>query len=412
MPRLITLFTALILFSPLGAENWPEFRGPTGQGHYPKALPTEWSTTKNVVWKQAIPGRGWSSPIVQDGCVYLTSAVAVADSKDQSLQALCLDAANGKILWQKEVFRQDGAKAPRIHKKNSHASPTPLTDGKRLFVHFGHQGTACLDLEGNVLWRNTELRYSPVHGNGGSPILVKDKLVFSCDGGDQQFVVALDKTNGKVAWKTDRKCEAFKKFSFSTPLVINVKGKEQIISPGSDAVVAYDPADGKEIWRAKYEGYSVIPRPVFGQGMVFFSSGYDSPSLLAIKADGAGDVTGTHIAWTLSKGAPHTPSPLLVKDELYVVSDGGLASCLDARTGKAHWQKRIGGNFSASPLHADGRIYLQSEEGVTTVLKSGTTFEQIAQNKMEERTFASFAVADGAIYLRTETKLYRIQEKK
>jgi len=412
MQRLITLFIALVMFSQPRAENWPEFRGPTGQGHYGKPLPTEWSTTKNVVWKQPIPGHGWSSPIVQDGRIYLTTAVPVVGSKDQSLQALCLDASNGKLLWQTEVFLQDGAKAPRIHKKNSHASPTPLTDGKRLFVHFGHQGTACLDLNGKVLWRNRDLRYSPVHGNGGTPILVKDKLVFSCDGGDQQFVVALNQADGKVAWKTPRNCDAFKKFSFSTPLLITVKGEEQVVSPGSNAVVAYNPADGKEIWRAKYEGYSLIPRPVFGHGMVFLSSGYDSPTLLAVKVDGAGDVTGSHIAWTVAKGAPHTPSPLLVNDELYVVSDGGLASCLDARTGKAHWQKRIGGNFSASPLHADGRIYLQSEEGVTTVLKVGNTFEQIGQNKMEERTFASFAVADGAIYLRTESKLYRIQEKK
>ena len=411
MLRLISMSIVLVVLSQLHAEDWPEFRGPTGQGHYGKALPTEWSTTKNVVWKQTIPGKGWSSPIVQDGRIYLTTAVPVPGSKDQSLQALCLDAAKGKLLWQTEVFRQDGAKAPRIHKKNSHASPTPLTDGRRLFVHFGHQGTACLDLDGKVLWRNTELRYVPVHGNGGSPILVKDKLVFSCDGFDKQFVVALDKDRGKVVWKTDRKCEAFKKFSFSTPLLIAANGREQIISPTSDAVVAYDPADGKEIWRAKYDGYSLIPRPVFGHGMVFLSSGYDLPSLLAIRVNGRGDVTKSHIAWTISKGAPLTPSPLLVKDELYMVSDGGLASCLDAKTGKVHWQERIGGAFSASPLHADGRIYLQSEEGVTTVLKIGTTFEQIAQNKMEERTFASFAAADGAIYLRTESKLYRIQEK-
>jgi len=411
MLRLISMSIVLVVLSQLHAEDWPEFRGPTGQGHYGKALPTGWSTTKNVVWKQDIPGKGWSSPIVQDGRVFLTTAVPVPGSKDQSLQALCLDAAKGKLLWQTEVFRQDGAKAPRIHKKNSHASPTPLTDGRRLFVHFGHQGTACLDLDGKVLWRNTELRYVPVHGNGGSPILVKDKLVFSCDGFDKQFVVALDKDRGKVVWKTDRKCEAFKKFSFSTPLLIAANGREQIISPTSDAVVAYDPADGKEIWRAKYDGYSLIPRPVFGHGMVFLSSGYDLPSLLAIRVNGRGDVTKSHIAWTISKGAPLTPSPLLVKDELYMVSDGGLASCLDAKSGKVHWQKRIGGAFSASPVHADSRIYLQSEEGVTTVLKIGTAFEQIAQNKMEERTFASFAAADGAIYLRTESKLYRIQEK-
>jgi outer membrane protein assembly factor BamB len=394
------------------AEDWPEFRGPTGQGHYTgKRLPIEWSTTKNVVWKQSIPGSGWSSPIVQDGRVFLTSAMPVKGSKDLSLQALCLDAETGKLLWQTEAIRQNAAKAAPIHSKNSHASPSPVTDGKRLYVHFGHQGAACLDLAGKVLWRNTELRYAPVHGNGGSPILVDGRLVFSCDGGDKQFVVALDAETGRVVWKTDRKSEASRRFSFSTPLLIAVNGNQQIVSPASDAVMAYDPADGREIWRAKYDGYSVIPRPVFGHGMIFLSSGYDRPTLLAIRAGGTGDVSETHIAWSTTKGAPHTPSPLLVGDELYVVSDGGIASCFDARTGKLHWQERIGGSFSASPFAAGGRIYLQSEEGVTTVLRAGTKLERLAENKLGERTFASYAVADGAIYLRTETKLYRIQEK-
>src|ERR1043165_8272650 len=393
-------------------ENWSEFRGPTGQGHYGgKNLPVEWSTTKNVVWKQPIPGKGWSSPIVLDGRIYLTTAVPIEGSKDLSLQAICLDAQKGKQLWQTEVFRQDGAKAPRIHPKNSHASPSPITDGKRLYVHFGHQGTACLDLNGKILWKTTELRYAPVHGNGGTPILVDDRLVFSVDGGDKQFVVALDQKNGKVVWKTDRKSSAVKKFSFSTPLLITANGKRQIISPASDAVIAYDPVDVKKLWRAAYDGYSVIPRPVFGHGMVFLSSGYDSPKLLAIRVDGTGDVTDSHIVWSLMKGAPHTPSPLLVGDELYTVSDLGIASCLDAKTGKVHWQERIGGGFSASPLYADGKIYLQSEQGVTTVVRASTTFEQLATSKLNERTFASYAVTDGVIYLRSEGHLYRIQAK-
>ncbi|MBI3411920.1 MAG: PQQ-like beta-propeller repeat protein [Planctomycetes bacterium] len=394
------------------AEDWREFRGPTGQGLYDgKGLPIEWSTTKNVAWKQAIPGRGWSSPIVLDGRVYLTSAIAVSSSKDQSLKAMALDAGSGNVLWKTEVFRQDGAKAPNIHPKNSHASPSPVTDGKRFYVHFGHQGTACLDLDGKVVWRNRDLRYAPVHGNGGSPILVGDKLIFSCDGGDKQFVVALDTATGKPRWKTERKSTAVKKFSFSTPLAIAVDGKTQIISPGSDAVVAYDAASGSELWRAKYDGYSVIPRPVFGLGMVFLSSGYDNPKLYAIKVDGKGDVTESHIAWTLAKNAPHTPSPLLVDAELYTISDRGMASCIDARTGTIHWQERLGGNFSASPLHADGRIYLQSEDGATTVIRAGTKFEKVGESRLEERTFASYAVADGAIYLRTEKHLYRIQAK-
>ena len=405
------LVTGFALSSSLRAEDWREFRGPTGQGHYDgKKLPIEWSTTKNVAWKTPIPGHGWSSPIVLDGRVYLTSALAKDDSQEISLRALCLDAAKGGILWNEQVFLQD-AKAPKIHSKNSHASPSPITDGTHIYVHFGHQGTACLDLKGKVIWRSTEHRYAPVHGNGGTPILVDDKLVFSADGGNTQFVIALNKATGKTAWKTPRKSTASKKFSFCTPLLITVDGKQQIISPASDAVVAYDPADGKEIWRCGYEGYSVIPRPVFGHGMIFISCGYDYPKTYAIKVDGKGDVSETHIAWTLEKGAPHTPSMLLVGDELYTVSDRGLASCLVAKTGKPHWQEKIGGAFSASPTFADGKIYFQSEDGKTTVVRAAKKFETVATSEVGERTFASYGIADGAIYLRTETKLYRIENK-
>ncbi|MBI2803988.1 MAG: PQQ-like beta-propeller repeat protein [Planctomycetes bacterium] len=406
------LFAIFAFTNSVRAEDWTEFRGPTGQGLYTgKNLPIEWSTTKNVAWKTSIPGRGWSSPILLKGRVYLTSAVPIKGSKDLSLKAICLDAGKGTILWQTEVFVQDGARAPRIHGKNSHASPTPITDGKRLYVHFGHQGSAALDLNGKVLWRNRELRYAPVHGNGGTPILAGDRLIFSADGADKQFVVALDTASGKVAWNTDRKSQSPRRFSFSTPLLISVNGKEQIISPASDKVGAYDAKTGNEIWQVKYDGYSVIPRPVFGHGLIFISTGYNSPSVLAIRPDGAGDVTQTHVAWTLKKGAPHTPSLLLAGDELYMVSDSGIASCVDAKTGNVHWQERIGGGFSASPFFADGKVYLQSETGVTTVLRAGKTFEVLATSKLGERTFACYAVADGAIYLRTESKLYRIQRQ-
>jgi hypothetical protein len=413
MKRLaVVLVSAFLAHAAARAEDWPEFRGPTGQGHYAgKGLPTEWSDTKNVAWKQPVPGKGWSSPIVQAGRVYLTTAVPVEGSKDQSLRALCLDAASGKLLWQTEVFRQDGKKAPAIHGKNSHASPTPLTDGRRLYVHFGHQGTAALDLDGTVLWRNTALRYAPVHGNGGTPVRIDDRLVFAVDGSDQQFIVALDTKDGEVLWKTDRGCKAYKKFSFGTPLVITTGGKRQIVSPASHAVIAYDPDGGKELWRVQTDGYSVVPRPVFGHGLVFLSTGYDQPRLLAVRAGGTGDVTESHVAWSTTKAAPHTPSPLLVGDELYTVSDLGIVRCVDARTGKGHWQERLEGSFSASPLYAEGKIYVQSEEGVATVLRAGKEYAVVAQNTIEERTFASYAAADGAIYLRTERHLYRIGAK-
>lgn len=405
---IIAALSCLVVAVALRAEDWTEFRGPTGEGVAKSALPTEWSPQSNVVWKKPIPGSGWSSPAVVKDRIYLTTAVPEKGSKDLSLRALCLDAKTGNVVWNNEIFKQ-GEKAPRIHGKNSHASPSPIVEGDRVYVHFGHQGTAALDLKGKILWKNDKLGYSPVHGNGGSPAIVGKALVYSADGGNTQFVIALDKTTGELLWKTPREATSSKKFAFSTPLVIDVAGKKQIVSPGPGIVAAYDPADGKEIWRVNYgEGYSVIPRPVFGHGMVYLSSGYDSPVLYAIKVDGTGDVTTSHVAWTLKKGAPHTPSPLLVGDELYVVSDGGLASCLDATTGKIHWQDRIGGQHSASPMFAGGKVYFQDEAGVGTVIKAGKTFELISRNDLAEKTLASHAAKDGALYIRTEKNLYRI----
>jgi outer membrane protein assembly factor BamB len=411
-PLLLLLAALAATRSSASGESWPEFRGPTGQGLVPAGrLPIEWSPTKNVVWKQAIAGKGWSSPVLAEGRLYLTSSIPVSGNAgtDQSLRALCLDAASGKILWQREVFRQNGAKAPAIHVKNSHASPTPLLHGRHLYLHFGHQGTACLDLAGNVRWRNTSLAYAPVHGNGGSPIVVDDTLIFSCDGAENPFVVGLACGSGEVVWKTERRTNASRTFSFSTPLLIEVNGHKQVISPGSNLVAAYDPRTGQEIWRVRYEGYSLIPRPVFGHGLVFVSTGYNTPSLLAIRPDGKGDATDTHVAWMLRRGAPHTPSPLLVGEELYLVSDNGTATCLDARTGKVHWQERLRGAFSASPLGGDGKIYFQSEQGVGFVIRASRQFEQLARNDLNERTLASYAVLEGALFIRTEKHLYRIQ---
>jgi outer membrane protein assembly factor BamB len=324
-----------------------------------------------------------------------------------SLHALCLDESSGKTLWDAEVF--GGRQASHIHSKNSHASPTPLVADGRVYVHFGHQGTACLDVEGTVLWRNTTLAYPPVHGSGGSPILVGDALVFSCDGASDPFVVALDRNTGKVLWKTRRTTTAKKTFSFSTPLLITVNGQQQVISPGSGMVGAFDPKTGREIWRVRYgEGYSVIPRPVFGQGLIFIATGFDQPTVMAIRPGGHGDVTETHVAWTLKKSAPNTPSLMLVDEELYMVSDGGIASCVDAKTGRVHWQERIGGNYSASPIYADGRIYFQNEEGAGVVVKASDEFQKLANNTLGERTLASYAVADDALFIRTDKHLYKV----
>lgn len=400
----IALAPLLLIVTTAHGGDWPEFRGPTGQGHSTAHnLPLEWSGTRNVAWRQAIPGLGWSSPVLHDGRLYLTSAQG---SNSLSLRALCLLADNGKMLWNVEVF---SPAAGQMHKKNSQASPTPLIEGNRLYVHFGPYGTACLDLKGNVLWRNTTLAYPPVHGTGGSPVLAGKALVFSCDGRSDPFVVALDKTSGQVLWKVRRDTQARSKFSFSTPLLITVKGQQQLISPGSGMVCALDPASGREIWRVRYgNGYSVVPRPVFGHGLVFIGTGFDQPSVLAIRPDGQGDVTDTHVVWKLSKGAPLTPSLLLAGDELYMVSDAGIASCVEARTGKVYWQERVGGNYSASPLFADGRIYLQSEQGTGVVLQPGRQFRKLAENALGARTLASYAVDDGALFIRTEEHLLKV----
>lgn len=411
MYRTIWLFALATFAAPAWAGDWPEFRGPTAQGRYDgPPLPARWSRSENVRWKSAIPGRGWSSPVVVDGRIYLTTAVP--RNADHSLRALCLDAKNGDTIWDKEVFLQDGRSAPRIHAKNSHASPTPVVRDGKIFVHFGHQGTACFLQDGKIVWRNREQHYAPVHGNGGSPLLVDDLLIFSCDGADDPYVVALDAATGKQRWKTPRSVDSDKRFAFCTPLLIKVGGQTQVVLPSAGGVIAYEPKTGAEIWKVRYQGYSVIPRPVFGHGLIFLSTGYDSPQLIAVRADGKGDVTDTHVAWRMTRNAPHAPSALLVGDELFVVSDRGIASCLDARSGKVHWQERLNGTYSASPLYADGRVFFLSETGLATVIKAGRSFEQIARNDLKERTLASVAAADGALYIRTENHLYRIEEKK
>lgn len=411
MPTLpLVVLTLTLTASP---SDWPSFRGPGGNGHAADAKPvTEWNATKNITWKQPVPGQGWSSPVIVDGRIYLSAAVPAAENstKEYSLRLLCLDAKRGDIQWDTEVFRQDSERTVSIHPKNSHASPTPLVENGRVYVHFGHQGTACVDADGKVLWRTDKYRYAPVHGNGGTPILVDEALIFSCDGAENPFVLALHRDTGEELWKQPRNSEATKKFSFSTPLYLEVDGRPQVISPGSNLVAGYDPKTGKELWRVTYDGYSVIPKPVYGHGLVYICTGYNTPSLLAIRPDGEGDVTETHVAWKISRGVPHTPSLLLVGDELYMVSDKGIATCVDAATGTEHWQERIGGNFSASPLFANGRIYLLSEEGEGILLAPEKTFKVLARNKLEERTLASYGVSGNTLFIRSDKHLYRIEE--
>ncbi|HEY2933610.1 MAG TPA: PQQ-binding-like beta-propeller repeat protein [Acidobacteriota bacterium] len=395
--RTILLFLlggALVL-----AQDWPEFRGPTGQGYSEeRGLPLTWSETEHIKWKVPIPGRGWSSPAIQGNRIWLTTAT----EEGRSLRAVCVDRETGGIAHNVEVLRRNNP-GP-INAKNSHASPTPVIEGDRIYLHFGAHGTACINQSGEIIWK-TRLEYSGQHGPGGSPVLYEDLLIVSCDGQDVQFVAALDKGSGKIRWKRFR--DGYQ--AYSTSLVVRLPDGDQVISPGAHRAIAYEPQTGKEIWSVSYgDGFSNVPRPVYGHGLVFICTGFFEPSLLAVRVDGRKDVTRTHVAWSLKRGVPLTPSPLLVGEELYLVSDNGIASCLDAKTGKEHWRVRLGGNHSASPVYADGRIYFLSEEGDSVVIAPGTQFQKLATNHIDGMALASMAVSRGSIFIRTDTHLYRL----
>jgi len=394
------------------ADSWPEFRGPGAQGISAATnVPVSWSATSNIAWKVAVPGKGWSSPVLADGQIYLTTACPIEGSNDVSLRVICLSASDGGTLWNVEAIHPYASVLTPGHMKNSQASPTPIIRGGRIFAHFGHMGTACLTLDGKVVWRQQEVKYSPLHGNGGSPLLVDSELVFNCDGLTNPFVAALDAGTGNVKWKTPRDTQAKNKFSFSTPLLVERENSKQVVSAGSGFVAGYDPADGREFWRFRYgNGYSVVPRPVLSGDLLFVSSGFDSPVLYAIRIEHAsGDITSKNAAWKYAKQAPNTPSMLVAGRELYFVSDAGIASCLDSQTGAVHWSERLEGNFSASPIYAEGRIYFQNEAGAGFVIKAGTRFELISKNDLGERSLASYAVADDHLFIRTVNHLWAIK---
>lgn len=399
-------------------EDWPEFRGPTGQGHSnATGVPTRWSPAQNVVWKTALAGTGWSSPVVVGDKIYLTTAVPAGGQEvpeaDRSLRVLCLNAADGVTVWDKEVFLQKAADAPKIHKKNSHASPTVVAEAGKIYAHFGHQGTACLDAAtGDITWSTREFAYKPVHGNGGSPVIVDELLIFNADAAENPSVIALEKATGKLKWRFARQSGAKSKFSFCTPLLIEVNGARQLITPGSGVVNALDPLTGSEIWRVDYGmGYSVVPRPIYAHGLIFLSSGYDSPVAMAIRPDGKGDVTATHVAWKITKRAPHNPSMLVVGELLYMVADNGILSCIEPKTGKVVWEERTTGPISASLLQAGGNIYLQDEAGLGVVVKPGKMHNIVAKNDLKERSLATPAVIGSDLLIRTQGNLYRIGKK-
>ena len=415
---IIHFLGALIFLTFSPASDWPKFRGPTGDGHANvKSIPLNWSATENVKWKVPVPGKGWSSPVLSGGKIYLTTAFAEGGNQDaagvkRELRALCFDAETGKTVWDTKVFDQ-GASSKAIHKKNSHASPTPIIENGKVYVHFGHMGTACLDLKGKIIWTNDDLGYNPLHGNGGTPIIVDDLLIYSADALTDPFIVALYKKDGKVAWKKPRsETPQSRKFSFSTPTLIKTGRGPQVISPASGAVFSYDPRTGEELWSVNYGGWSVIPKPGVYKNMIFVGTGYERAHLLGIRIDekSKGNVTDSHIEWEITKRAPNTPSFMIVGDLLYFISDGGIATCVEPMTGEVIWQERAAGPMSASPIHSNGRIYFLDEQGQTTVIKAGRKFEVLARNSINERTLASYAIGEGVIYIRSLKHLYRIEE--
>jgi outer membrane protein assembly factor BamB len=401
MPWLVFLLVCLAALETAHAQDWPGFRGPNGQAHSTsRSVPLEWSESRNVAWKAAVSGRGWSSPAIVGGRAWITTAVTASRT---SLRLLAYAVDTGRLAIDVEVFNVGDTTL--LKDKNSHASPTPIVKGDRVYVHFGTLGTAALTTSGDILWR-TQLPFQPEYGNGGSPLLYGDLLIVNCDGSDQAYVVALDTRTGAVRWKTPRRTPSGS--AYTTPLLVRVGGRDAVVSVGAHSATAYDPITGAELWHVNHYGSSTVPSPVYGHGLVFLASGFQTVTLLAVRADGAGDVTATHVAWKVGRSAPLTPSPLLVGNELYIVTDAGIATCLDAATGRRHWQQRLKGEYSASPLYAGGRIYFLNEDGATTVVAPGTQFRTLATNTLDGLTLASPAISNGSIFIRTASHLYRI----
>ena len=401
-----------------------------------QSVPVRFSESEHVSWKTEIPGRGWSSPVIADHVVWVTTVLEripseedrlamlreggipenkfkeLAIAKSIDLKLIALDFQSGSIL--RTIDLSSISKPDPIHAVNSYASPTPVIDGDRIYCHFGTYGTFCIDREsGDMVWqRRLPLDHSV--GPGSSPLIYGDLLVLIQDGMERQYVTALDKATGETIWERDRpEMEAptgDQKKSFCTPIAIRDKqGREQLICMGSQWMVAHDPKTGDEIWRVYHgKGFSVVPRPVYGDGVVYFCTGFGKPQLWAVRVDGTGDVSTTHVAWTSLQGIPAKSSPLLYEDRLYVVADNGVASCFDCRDGTQIWKKRIGGDYSASPILVGGMIYFGSHDGMITVIKPGDDGEVVAENQVVGKIMASPAVVDNALILRTENAVYRI----
>ncbi len=407
-------------FSASGDEkNWPQFRGPSGLGlSESQGLPLQWSETENVMWKTPIHGRAWSSPVVQDGRVWLTTAT----EDGHVLSVVSVDSDSGKVVLDNALFEVE--KPQFAHKFNTYASPTPVAEPGRVYVTFGSPGTACLDSKtGIVLWERRDFVCNHFRGAGSSPVLHGGLLIMNFDGSDFQFIVALDKKTGKTIWRKERsidykdlgsdgkpEAEGDWRKAFATPHVAVFGGKPLLISQGAKAAYGYEPVSGRELWRVEERtSHSAGTRPVVNNDFVFFPSGWSQGQILAVKPGGAGDVTESHVVWRSKRNVPKKPSLLLAKDLLFMIDEVGVAGCLDPKTGDEIWRERVGGNYSASPLFADDRIYLFSEEGKTTVLDASRSFRALATNQLFDGFMASPAVSGNALILRSKSALYRIQ---
>jgi len=425
---LVLVATALSAFAE---ANWPQFRGPNGDGHSDsRGLPLNWSEDRHIKWKTPIHGRAWSSPVIWSNQVWLTTATE--DGKE--LFAVCVDPDSGRVVHDLKLF--DIEKPQFAHKFNSYASPTPVIEEGRVYVTFGSPGTACLDTRtGRVLWERRDFECNHYRGAGSSPILFGNLLIMNFDGSDHQFVVALDKQTGKTVWQVNRsidykdlgpdgkpETEGDLRKAFSTPHVAVFDDRPVLISQGAKASYGYDPTTGKELWRVEERTcHSAGTRPVTGFGMVFLPTGWSQGQLLAVKPGANGEVLDANdtesatadsklkLVWKTRRSVSRKPSLLLVNDLLFMIEDGGVATCLEAVSGKDVWRERVGGNYSASPLFAEGRIYFFSEEGKTTVIEAGREFKKLAENTLEDGFMASPAVSGKALFLRTRTHLYRIE---
>lgn len=406
------VFAAALATVAAADDNWPEFRGPAGDGHARGAkLPLTWSETENVTWKTAIHGKGWSSPVIWGEQIWMTTATP----KGHEMFALCVDRASGEIVHDIKLW--DVENPDWLPEMNSYASCTPAIEAGRVYVHFGSYGTACLDTAtGKILWQRRDLPCNHHRGPASSPILYGDLVILTFDGFDVQYLVALDKQTGQTVWKTDRNLKynsdnGDTKKAFSTPTVFSIGGRDQLISPSAAATVAYDPRTGQEIWRVYSGGMNAAARPLYGNGLIYANSAAGGFRTFAVRPDGEGDVTATHVVWKFLRTAPKRPSPLLVDSLMFLVNDDGIAACVDAREGAGIWTHRLGGKYSASPLYNQGRVYFFDEDGETRVIEASGEFKLLATNKLDAGCMASPAVAGDALFVRTKTHLYRIEEQ-